>query len=170
MPAVAERIQWTLDVVRNVGTLGLYGCVRRREVEGEFAPWLRAAGKDVHQRVVTGRTTTLGVPIEILPYHSAGSLADSATSNAWDVAVLADEPARAKEIAFAGAATEIEATYLVPAGSPLQKIEDVDSPGVRIALGAKSAYDLYLTRTVKHAQLVPIAGSPAAYKHFGLMD
>lgn len=108
----------------------------------------------------------LGVPIEILPYHSAGSLADSATSNTWDVAVLADEPARAKEIVFAGATTEIEATYLVPPGSELQKIDDVDKPGVRIALGAKSGYDLYLTRTLQHAQRVPIAGSSEAFKHF----
>lgn len=108
----------------------------------------------------------LGVPIEILPYHSAGSLADSATSNTWDVAVLADEPARAKEIVFAGATTEIEATYLVPPGSKLQKIDDVDKPGVRIALGAKSGYDLYLTRTLQHAQRVPIAGSSEAFKHF----
>ncbi len=108
----------------------------------------------------------LDVPLEILHYQSAGALADSVNSGAWDVAVLADEPARAKEIAFAGATTEIEATYMVPAGSPLQKIDDVDRPGVRIALGAKSAYDLYLTRTIQHAQLVPIAGSPAAFKHF----
>ena len=108
----------------------------------------------------------LGVPIEILPYQSAGSLADSATSGVWDVAVLADEPARAKEIAFAGATTEIEATYMVPPGSALQKIDDVDKPGVRIALGAKSGYDLYLTRMLKHAQRVPIAGSSAAFKHF----
>lgn len=108
----------------------------------------------------------LGVVLEILPYQSAGSLADSVKTGEWDVAVLADEPARAKEIAFAGATTEIEATYLVPAGSPLRSIDEVDSPGVRIALGAKSAYDLYLSRTIKHAQLIPIAGSPAAYKHF----
>jgi polar amino acid transport system substrate-binding protein len=108
----------------------------------------------------------LNVPLEILPYHSAGTLADSVKSGTWDVAVLADEPARAKDIAFAGATTEIEATYLVPAGSPLQKIEDVDKPGVRIALGAKSGYDLYLTRTLKHAQRVPIEGSSAAFKHF----
>ena len=108
----------------------------------------------------------LGVPLEILPYQSAGALADSVKTGAWDVAVLADEPARAKEIAFAGATTEIEATYLVPAGSKLQKIDDVDSPGVRIALGAKSGYDLYLTRTLKHAQRVPIAGSGTAFKHF----
>ena len=108
----------------------------------------------------------LAVPLEILPYQSAGSLADSVKTGEWDVAVLADEPQRAKEIAFAGATTEIEATYLVPAASPLRSIGEVDKPGVRIALGAKSAYDLYLTRTIKHAQLVPIAGSSAAYKHF----
>ena len=108
----------------------------------------------------------LAVPLEILPYQSAGSLADSVNSGAWDVAVLADEPARAKDIAFAGATTEIEATYLVPPGSALQKIDDVDKPGVRIALGAKSGYDLFLTRTLKHAQRVPIAGSSAAFKHF----
>lgn len=108
----------------------------------------------------------LGVPLEILPYQSAGSLADSVNSGVWDVAVLAAEPARAKDIAFADATTEIEATYLVPAGSPLQKVDDVDKPGVRIALGAKSGYDLYLTRTLKHAQRVPIEGSQAAFKHF----
>jgi polar amino acid transport system substrate-binding protein len=108
----------------------------------------------------------LGVPIEIIPYHSAGELAESVTSGKWDVSVLAEEPARAKDIAFAGATTEIEATYMVPPGSPLQKIEDVDRPGVRIALGAKSGYDLYLTRTLKHAQRVPIPGLPQAFKHF----
>ena len=102
----------------------------------------------------------------MLPYESAGSLADSATTGEWDVAVLAAEPARAQEIAFAEATTEIEATYLVQPGSPLQNIDDVDKPGVRIALGAKSGYDLYLTRTLQHAQRVPIDGSPAAFKHF----
>ena len=108
----------------------------------------------------------LGVPLEILPYHSAGTLAESVTSGLWDVSVLAEEPARAKDIAFAGPTTEIEATYMVPPGSPLQKIDDVDKPGVRIALGAKSGYDLYLTRMLKHAQRVPIAGSGEAFKHF----
>ncbi len=108
----------------------------------------------------------MGVPLEILPYHSAGELAESVTSGKWDVSVLAEEPARAKDIAFAGPTTEIEATYMVPPGSPLQKIDDVDQPGVRIALGAKSGYDLYLTRMLKHAQRVPIAGSGEAFKHF----
>lgn len=108
----------------------------------------------------------LGVPLEILHYKSAGELAESVTSGKWDVSVLAEEPARAKDIAFAGATTEIEATYMVPPGSKLQKIEDVDAPGVRIALGAKSGYDLYLARTLKHAQRVPIPGLPEAFRHF----
>lgn len=108
----------------------------------------------------------LGVPIEIIPYHSAGDLAESVNSGKWDVSVLAEEPARAKDIAFADATTEIEATYMVPPGSKLQKIEDVDSAGVRIALSAKSGYDLYLTRTLKHAQRVPVPGLTEAFKHF----
>ena len=108
----------------------------------------------------------LNVPLEIVPYTSAGATADAAKTGAWDIAVLADEPQRAKEIAFAGPLTEIEATYLVPAGSKLRRVEEVDSPGIRIAVGAKSAYDLYLTRTLKQAQLMPIAGSTAAQQYF----
>ncbi|HTD90644.1 MAG TPA: transporter substrate-binding domain-containing protein, partial [Burkholderiales bacterium] len=108
----------------------------------------------------------LDVPLEILPYKSAGSLADAVRTGVWDVAVLGDEPQRAKEIAFAGALTEIEATYLVPAASALRSVDEVDRPGVRIAVSANSAYDLYLRRTIKQAQLVPIAGTAATLKHY----
>jgi polar amino acid transport system substrate-binding protein len=108
----------------------------------------------------------LGVPLEIIPYKSAGALADAVSSGAWDISVLGDEPERAKVIAFATPLTEIAATYLVPAGSPIRSIDEVDRPGVRIVSPAKSAYDLYLTRTIKNAQLVQIAGSAAAQEHF----
>jgi polar amino acid transport system substrate-binding protein len=108
----------------------------------------------------------LAVPLEIIPYKSAGSLADSVSTGAWDVSVLGDEPERAKVIAFATPLTEIEATYLVPAGSPIRGISEVDRAGIRIVSPAKSAYDLYLTRTIKNAQLVQIAGSKAAEEHF----
>lgn len=108
----------------------------------------------------------LGVPLEIIPYKSAGSLADSVSTGAWEISVLGDEPERAKVIAFATPLTEIEATYLVPAGSPIRSINEVDRSGIRIVSPAKSAYDLYLTRTIKNAQLVQIAGSKAAEEHF----
>lgn len=108
----------------------------------------------------------LDVPLEIVPYGSAGQLANSVSERAWDVAFLGAEPQRANQIAFTAAYLEIEATYLVPAGSPLRAIADVDRDGVRIAVPAKSAYDLYLSRTLKRAQLVRAKGANNAYKLF----
>ncbi|MGZ5118784.1 MAG: transporter substrate-binding domain-containing protein [Burkholderiales bacterium] len=108
----------------------------------------------------------LAVPLEIIPYKSAGALADSVSTGSWDISVLGDEPERAKVIAFATPLTEIEATYLVPAGSPIRSISEVDRAGIRIVSPAKSAFDLYLSRTIKNAQLVQIAGSKAAQEHF----
>jgi polar amino acid transport system substrate-binding protein len=108
----------------------------------------------------------LEVPLQIIPYKSAGALADSVRTGEWDISVLGDEPQRAKEIAFASPLTEIEATYLVPAGSKLRNVSEVDHSGIRIVSPAKSAFDLYLSRTIKHAQLVQIAGTAAAQEHF----
>ena len=72
----------------------------------------------------------------------------------WDVGNIGAEPARAESIAFTAAYCEIEATYLVPAGSTLQSVEEVDRPGVRIASVARSAYGLWLDRNIRHAELV----------------
>ena len=108
----------------------------------------------------------LGVPIEIVSYESAGALADSASTGAWEVGFLGAEPQRANQISFTAAYLEIEATYLVPPGSPLRAIADVDREGVRIITTAKSAYDLYLTRTLRHATLTRAAGADAAFKSF----
>ncbi len=108
----------------------------------------------------------LAVDLEIIPYKSAGSLADSVNDGVWEISVLGDEPARAKVIDFATPLTEIEATYLVPAGSAIRRIDEVDRAGVRIVSPAKSAYDLYLSRTIRNAQLVQIAGGKAAEEHF----
>ncbi len=109
---------------------------------------------------------SLGVPVQLLPYPSPGAVADAAASGVWDVAMLGAEPARATQIAFTAAYVEIEAGYLVPAGSKLQSIDAVDRQGVRIAISARSAYDLYLSRNLKHATLERIEGIDAAYRHF----
>lgn len=108
----------------------------------------------------------LAVSLEIIPYQSAGALADSVTAGAWEISVLGDEPERAKVIAFATPLTEIEATYLVPAGSALRNVNEVDRTGIRIVSPAKSAFDLYLSRTIRNAQLVQIAGTAAAREYF----
>ncbi|MEK7876008.1 MAG: transporter substrate-binding domain-containing protein [Pseudomonadota bacterium] len=108
----------------------------------------------------------LDVPVEIVSYESAGALADSAGTGAWEVGFLGAEPQRANQISFTAAYLEIEATYLVPPGSPLRTIADVDRDGIRISVPAKAAYDLYLTRTLQHATLTRAAGADAAFKSF----
>jgi len=106
----------------------------------------------------------LDVPVELVTFDAAGKVFDALGT--WDVAFLAIEPARAAEIAFTAPYVVIEGTYLVPVGSPLRTIEDVDRDGVRIAVGNKSAYDLYLTRTLKRARIVRAPTSPAAVELF----
>ncbi len=108
----------------------------------------------------------LGVPVELVTFDAAGKVFEALKTGAWDIAFLAIDPARAAEIAFTAPYVVIEATYLVPADSPLRTIEDVDREGVRVAVGNKSAYDLYLTRTLKRAQLVRVPTSPGAIDVF----
>ena len=71
----------------------------------------------------------LGVPVEYVPYKTPGELADAAETGAWDIGLIGAEPQRAEKIAFTPAYVEIEATYLVPAGSPIQSLADVDKAG-----------------------------------------
>jgi polar amino acid transport system substrate-binding protein len=108
----------------------------------------------------------LGVPVELVTFDAAGKVFDALGTGAWDVAFLAIEPVRAAQIAFTAPYVVIEGTYLVPVSSPLRAIADVDREGVRIAVGNKSAYDLYLTRTLKRAQIVRAPTSPAAIELF----
>ena len=108
----------------------------------------------------------LNVPVEIVSYEGAGQLADGAKAGAWDVAFLGAEPERANEIAFSTPYLEIEATYLVPAGSPLRAVADVDREGVRVAISEKSAYDLFLTRNLKSARLMRAPGADASVTLF----
>jgi polar amino acid transport system substrate-binding protein len=96
----------------------------------------------------------LSVPIELIPYEAAGKMAEGASQGAWDVAFLAVDPARAAEILFTAPYLEIDTTYLLPAGSPLASLAAIDRPGVRIAVSNKSAYDLFLSRSLQHATLV----------------
>jgi polar amino acid transport system substrate-binding protein len=108
----------------------------------------------------------LGVPVEFVRFAQAGQLADAVRTGAWDIAFLGAEPQRAAEIAFTKAYLEIPVTYLVPAGSPIRSFADVDREGVRVAVSAKSAYDLYLTRSLKHAKLERVEGIDASYELF----
>jgi polar amino acid transport system substrate-binding protein len=145
----------TLRVGINLGNFLL---TAKDATTGEFRGVAVDLGRELARR--------LDVPVEVIGYPSPGALADEAKTGVWDVGFLGAEPQRASEIDFTAAYVEIEATYLVPPGSPIQSIAEVDRPGVRIAISAKSAYDLYLTRHVKHAELVREVGADAVFKRF----
>ena len=108
----------------------------------------------------------LGLPIQFVPHPTPGALADAANKNIWDVGFLGAEPQRANEIDFTAAYVEIESTYLVPAGSALKHANEVDRKGIRIIVPAKAAYELYLSRTINHAELIKEAGADASFKRF----
>lgn len=118
----------------------------------------------------------LGVPVQFVGFDAAGKVfealkAPDVDPRKWDIAFLAIEPARAAEIAFTPPYVIIEGTYMVRKESPLKSAGDVDRAGIRIAVGPNSAYDLYLTRTLKHAQLVRAeAGGGAAMIQLFLRD
>lgn len=132
--------------------------VNKNPKGGEYSGIAVDLGRELGRR--------LGVPVEFVPLETAGKLADAVKVGAWDVAFLANEPVRASEIAFSAAYLEIEAGYLVPAGSPIRTIADVDREGVRIAVNAKSGYDLYLTRNLKRAKLFRAPTIDASYELF----
>jgi len=156
-----------------------------QEVVSQLAPTgvLRAGINLSNFLLVTGRSATgdpegvapdmareiancLGVPIKYVPFKTPGELADAAATNTWDIGLIGAEPQRAEKIAFTAAYCEIEATYLVPAGSPLKAIADVDKPGIRIAVTGRSAYGLWLDRNIRHAQLVKTDTLDSSYDKF----
>ncbi len=108
----------------------------------------------------------LGVAVSYVTFATPGEVADAVERDEWDIGLIAVEPKRAETIAFCDAYVEIEATYLVPANSPFQSVEDVDRPGVRIAVADRAAYDLYLSRTLKHAELHRAKGLSGAFELF----
>ncbi len=156
-----------------------------KQIIAELAPtgMLRVAVNMANFLLVTGKTASgepdgvspsfagaiaaqLGVPVAYVPYPSAAAAADAAGASVWDIALIGAEPARAEQIAFTAAYAEIEATYLVPAGSNIASISDADRPGVRISVYGGSAYDLWLARNIRHAELVRSPSLKASTQRF----
>jgi polar amino acid transport system substrate-binding protein len=155
------------------------------EIVAELAPTgvLRAAINLSNFLLVTGKTEAgdpegvapdmarelanrLGVAVKYLTFKSPGELADSAAQGVWDVGLIGAEPQRAEKIAFTPAYCEIEATYLVPAGSRLATLADVDAEGVRIAVTGRAAYGLWLDRNIRHAALMRSESLDSAFELF----
>lgn len=109
----------------------------------------------------------LDVPVSFTTYDTAGKVVDALAGPAtWDVAFLAIDPKRAQTIAFTPPYVVIEGAYMVPRESPLRENAEVDRPGVRIAVGRNTAYDLYLERALTSAERVFAPTSQAALDLF----
>ncbi|MBV1904808.1 MAG: transporter substrate-binding domain-containing protein [Pseudomonadales bacterium] len=108
---------------------------------------------------------TLGVPLKLVPFRTPSDISQAAGTGVWDIGNIGAEPQRAAVMDFTAAYCEIESTYLVPAGSTIQSIAEVDQPGNRISFAAGSAYGLWLENNIKHADLKPIKGR-AAFEQF----
>jgi polar amino acid transport system substrate-binding protein len=120
--------------------------VIRDSVSGEMKGVGFDLGKELARR--------MGVPFEPIMYPSIGALLDGGKSGAWDVAFVGFSPARAKEWDFSALHMEIEFGYLVPSGSSISTMADVDRPGIRVAVQEKSQPDIFLSRTLQNAVVV----------------
>ncbi len=108
----------------------------------------------------------LGVEVSLVPFDGPGEVADAAGDDVWDIANIAAEPERAKSIDFSPAYCEIQATYLLPPGSLLQSVEEIDASGHRIAVKERAAYELWLTDHLQNATLVMAPSIDASYELF----
>ena len=95
----------------------------------------------------------LGVPLEMVTFDAAGKVFAALSEGVWNIAFLAIEPVREEQVAFSEPYVIIEGTYLVKAQAPYVSVEELDQPGIGIAVGKGAAYDLYLSRTLKNARL-----------------
>ena len=103
----------------------------------------------------------LNVPLKLVPFRTPSEIVEAAGTGVWDIGNIGAEPQRARVMDFTSAYAEIESTYLVPAGSSLQEIVDVDQPGRRISVAAGSAYGLWLENNIKKAELKAVKGQGA---------
>jgi polar amino acid transport system substrate-binding protein len=108
----------------------------------------------------------LGVPLELEVFDTAGKSVDAVTAGQADIGFFAIDPKRGEGIHFTPPYVLIEGCYLVRTGSPLQANEGVDHAGTRVVVGNGSAYDLFLSRELQHAQIVRAPSSPAVVEHF----
>ncbi|WP_397453888.1 transporter substrate-binding domain-containing protein [Pseudomonas sp. NA-150] len=108
----------------------------------------------------------LEVSIQLIPYDAAGKVFAALENELWDLAFLAIEPVRAEKIAFSTHYVSIDGTYIVSKESSVHSASELDVFGCRIAVGRGAAYDLYLSRTLQHAELIRAPTSAEAVDVF----
>jgi polar amino acid transport system substrate-binding protein len=127
-------------------------------VQDSVSGEMRGVGFDLGKELAR----RLGVPLQPVLYPSVGALLDAGKSSAWDVAFVGFSPERAKEWDFSGLHLEVEFGYLVPGGSSIATMSDVDRPGIRVAVQEKSGPDRFFSSTLKNVVVVRASNNPGA--------
>lgn len=107
-----------------------------------------------------------GLPVQLIPFQSAGATVSALKSNNIDLIFVAIDPLRGEDVSYTPPYIQIEGAYLVKSSSPIQSNQEVDKVGNEIIVGLGSAYDLYLTREIKHATFIRTTSSPAVVDEF----
>jgi polar amino acid transport system substrate-binding protein len=106
----------------------------------------------------------LGVELAVVEYPSPSRVPDGLKVGAWDVGFLGIDPSRADVVDFAPPHMQVDATYLVSAGSSIRSIADADQPGVRIAVSRRSVEEIVLMRLLKRAHVMPVETIGAGFE------
>jgi polar amino acid transport system substrate-binding protein len=100
----------------------------------------------------------LGVPLRLIPYENPARYNESLGKGEWDIGLAARDPGRAEYLAFSDVFMEVDNGYVARPGSPLRSADEVDRPGIRVAVAQGSAPDGFLTRTLKNAEIIRVRG------------
>src|SRR6266404_1666069 len=100
----------------------------------------------------------LNIPVRLIPYENPARYNESLGKDEWDVGFAARDPSRAEYLAFSDVFMEVDNGYVGRPGLPLKTSEEVDRPGIRVAVAQGSAPDGFLTRTLKNAEIVRVPG------------
>jgi polar amino acid transport system substrate-binding protein len=106
------------------------------------------------------------LPVELIPFKTAGNTVDAIKTGNIDLIFVAIDPVRGADISYTPPYIQIEGAYMVKASSPLKTNEQVDVAGNEIVVGKGSAYDLFLTREIKNANLLRAVSSQAVVDDF----
>jgi polar amino acid transport system substrate-binding protein len=125
----------------------------------------RASGELKGTTVILGRelAARAGVPVGLIEYTAVGKMVEDARAGAWDIAVVAFDPARRSVLEFAPPHMVVDLTYLVAPGSSIRSVADADKSGVRIGAARGAATALFLQRELKAAIVVPAENEPAVF-------
>ena len=108
----------------------------------------------------------LGVDLELVVFDAAGKSVEAVTAEHADIGFFAVDPVRGAGIHFTAPYVLIEGAYLVQEASPIRDNAEVDAAGVRVVVGKGSAYDLYLTRALRSAEILRAPTSPTVVETF----